>query len=112
MSLNKYRTNLVSMTKRMIYDVQFNRFKYLECTGVIMGIQVPLMIIDRSLISVMTGVFSDHRVTHLRDRCYRRPFRNYRSYRRIKEDISEMFRVSLKDVRSEPEGVPDHREMK
>ena len=39
-----------------------------ECTRVIMGIQVLLMIIDRSLVSVMTGVFSDRRVTHLRDR--------------------------------------------
>ena len=77
-----------------------------------MGIQVPLMIIDRSLISVMTGVFSDRRVTHLRARCYRRNFWNYRSYRIIREDIPEKFRVGPKVVRSELEGVPDHREMK
>ena len=77
-----------------------------------MGIQVPLMIIDHSLISVMTRVFLDRMVTHLRARCYRRPFRNYRSYRKIKEAIPEKFRVDPMDVRSEPEGVLDQREMK
>ena len=76
-----------------------------------MGIQVPLMIIGRSLISVMTGVFSDRRVTHLRARSNRRPFRNYWSYRRIKEASPEKFRVDPKEFRSESDGVPEHREM-
>ena len=39
-----------------------------ECTGIIMGIQVPLMIIDLSVVSVMSGVFVNCRVTHLRVR--------------------------------------------
>src|SRR3954469_18553304 len=112
MSLIESQTNLVSMTKGMLYDVRSNRFLYPECTGIIMGIQVPLMIIDRSLLSVMTGVFSDRRVTHLRARCRWRPFRNYQSYRRIKEAIPEKFCVDPKDVQSEPKGVLDHREMK
>ena len=86
MSLIESRNNPVSLTKGMLYDVRSNRCWYPECTGVIMGIQVPLMIIDRSLISVMTGVFSDRRVTHLRARWNRRPFRNYRSYRRMREN--------------------------
>ena len=76
-----------------------------------MGIQVPLMIVDFSLITVMTGVFSDHRVTHLRAQCYWRTFQNYRSYRTIKEAAPEKFRVDPKEFRSELEGVPDHREM-
>src|SRR3954469_16470088 len=109
MSLIESQTNLVSMTKGMLYDVRSNRFLYPECTWVIMGIQVPLMIIDRSLISIMTGVFSDRRVTHLRARCYRRPFWNYRSYRRINEAATEKFRVDPKEFWSEPEGVLDHR---
>jgi len=37
-----------------------------ECTGVIMGIQVPLMIIDPRGVSIMYGVFPNRRVTHLR----------------------------------------------
>ena len=76
-----------------------------------MGIQVPLMIIDRSLISVMTGVFSDQRVTHLRARGNRRPFRNHRSNQRIKETASEKYRVEPKKFWSELEGVLEHREM-
>jgi len=39
-----------------------------ECTGVIMGIPVPLMIIDRRGVSIMSGVFPNRRVTHLRVR--------------------------------------------
>ena len=76
-----------------------------------MGIQVPLMIIDRSLISVMTRVFSDRRVTHLRARWNRRPFQNYRSNQIIKETTSEKYHVETEQVQSEPEGVPEHREM-
>ena len=37
------------MTKGMVYDVYGSIGLLSECTGVIMGIQVPLMIIDRSL---------------------------------------------------------------
>ena len=40
----------------------------LEHTGVMMGIQVPLMIIDRRVVSVMSGVFTNRRVTHLKAR--------------------------------------------
>ena len=37
------------MTKGMVYDVYGSIGLLPECIGVIMGIQVPLMIIDRSL---------------------------------------------------------------
>jgi hypothetical protein len=111
MSLIESRNNPVSLTKGMLYGVRSNRCWYPECTGVIMGIQVPLMIIDCCLCSVMTGVFSDRRVTHLRARWNRRPFRNHRSNQRIRETISEEYRIEPKQVRSEPEVFPEHREM-
>ena len=44
----------------------FNDKLFVECTGVIMGIQVSLMIIDQRGVSIMSGVFPNHRVTHLR----------------------------------------------
>jgi len=37
------------MTKGIVYDVYGSIGLLPECTGVIMGIQVPLMIIDHSL---------------------------------------------------------------
>ena len=77
-----------------------------------MGIQVPLMIIDRSLISVITRVFYDRRVTHLRARRKRRPISELLELSENKGSNTEKFRVDPKDVRSEPEGLPDHREMK
>ena len=39
---------------------------FVEFVGVIMGIQVPLIIIDRRVVSVMSAEFSNRRVTHLR----------------------------------------------
>ena len=52
----------------MEYNVYGSIGLFPECTGVITGIQVPLMIIDRRFVSVMSGVFLDRRVTHLRAR--------------------------------------------
>ena len=43
----------------------FNDKVFVECIGVIMGIPVLLMIIDRR-VSIMSGVFPNRRVTHLR----------------------------------------------
>ena len=37
--------------------------KFIEYIGVIMGIQVPLMIIDQRVLSVMSRVFMNRRVT-------------------------------------------------
>ena len=48
----------------MEYNVYVQLVLYLECNAVIMGIQVPLMIIDLRQVSVITGVFTDRRVTH------------------------------------------------
>jgi hypothetical protein len=41
---------------------------FVECTRVIMGIQVALMIGDWRDVSIMYVVFPNHRVTHLRVR--------------------------------------------
>ena len=37
-----------------------------ECVGVIMDLQIPLMIIDRRSVSIMSTLFMNRRVTHLR----------------------------------------------
>ena len=37
-----------------------------ECVGVIMDLQIPLMIIDRRSFSIMSTLFMNRRVTHLR----------------------------------------------
>ena len=52
----------------MEYDVYGSIDLFSERTGVIMDIQVPLMIIDQRGVSVMSGVFMNRRVTHLRAR--------------------------------------------
>jgi len=39
---------------------------FVEFVGVIMGIQVPLMVIDRRGVSIMSALFANRRVTHLR----------------------------------------------
>src|SRR4051812_44583641 len=83
-----------------------------ECIGVIMGIQVPLMIIDRSLVSTMTGVFSDHRVTHLRARLISERFSELSELLETKEEHIGKVPCLSKDVRSELEGVPEHLKMK
>ena len=36
-----------------------------ECAGVITGLQIPLMIIDRRGVSIMSALFTNRRVTHL-----------------------------------------------
>ena len=38
-----------------------------ECVGVSMDLQVPLLIIDRRGVSIMSALFANRRVTHLRD---------------------------------------------
>ena len=38
-----------------------------ECVGLSMDLQVPLLIIDRRRVSIMSALFVNHRVTHLRD---------------------------------------------
>ena len=38
-----------------------------ECVGVSMDLQVPLLIIDRRRVSIMSALFTNRRVTHLRD---------------------------------------------
>ena len=69
--LIRSRTSPVSMRRRewnttcMVQSIYFRKR-----TGVIMDIQVPLMIIDRRVVSVMSGVFTNRRVTHLRARWY------------------------------------------
>src|SRR5215216_2281043 len=37
-----------------------------ECAGVSMDLQVPLLIIDLRGVSIMSALFTNHRVTHLR----------------------------------------------
>ena len=37
-----------------------------ECVGVGMDLQVPLLIIDRRGVSIMSALFANHGVTHLR----------------------------------------------
>lgn len=37
-----------------------------ECVGVSMDLQVPLLIIDRRNVSIMSALFANRRVTHLR----------------------------------------------
>ena len=46
--------------------LRFNDVLFVECTGVIMGIQALLLIIDRRGVSIMSGVFPNRGVTHLR----------------------------------------------
>ena len=38
-----------------------------ECVGVSMDLQVPLLIIDLRGVSIMSALFANRRVTHLRD---------------------------------------------
>ena len=38
----------------------------MERTGAIMGFQIPLLVIDRIGVSVMSGLFPNRRVAHLR----------------------------------------------
>ena len=38
-----------------------------ECVGVSMGLQIPLLIIDPRGVSIMSALFTNRRVTHLRD---------------------------------------------
>jgi hypothetical protein len=43
-----------------------------ECTGIIMVLQAPMMIIYRREFLVISGVFSNHWITRLRDqRCFK-----------------------------------------
>ena len=39
---------------------------FVECTGAIMGFQIPLWVIDRRGVSIMYGVIPNQGVTHLR----------------------------------------------
>ena len=39
---------------------------FVECTGVNMAFQIPLLIIDRREVSIMSGVLPTRRVAHVR----------------------------------------------
>ena len=39
---------------------------FVERTGAIMGVQIPLLVIDRRGVSIMSGVILNRRVAHLR----------------------------------------------
>ena len=64
----KSRTSQVSYNKgneiRRLWFKRSNEF--VERVGVIMDIQVPLMIIDRRGVSIMSALFTNRRVTHLK----------------------------------------------
>ena len=53
------RTSKVSRDKGMGYDVYGSNVHviFVECVRVIMGIQIPLMIIDRRGVSIMSACF-------------------------------------------------------
>jgi hypothetical protein len=57
-----YQSNQGNSTQRLWFN---DLCIFVECTGVIMGSQVPLMIIDRRVISIMSLVFLNCRVIHL-----------------------------------------------
>ena len=64
----KSRTNRVSQDKRCgdsTFKVQAIKI-IVECTGAIMGFQIPMLVIDRRGVSIMIGVFPIRRVAHLR----------------------------------------------
>ena len=64
----KPRTNKVSLRQRD-YDSTYKvRTMHLfrESTGAIMGFQIPLLVIDRRSVLVMSGAFLNRRVAHLR----------------------------------------------
>ena len=44
----------------------FDRMVIVECVGAIMDLQVPLLVIDRRGVSIMSASFANRRVTHLR----------------------------------------------
>jgi hypothetical protein len=71
-----------------------------ECTRVITDIPVMLMIIHRRGVSVMSEVFPNHRVIHLRVRwCVRWFFWYIRNYRSIDKREMEKFHSDPKAVR-------------
>ena len=39
---------------------------FVECTEAMMGVQIPLLVIDRRGVSIMSGVIPNRRVAHLR----------------------------------------------
>ena len=49
------------------YKVQTITEVIVECVGVSTHLHVPLLIIDRRGVSIMSTLFTNHRVTHLRD---------------------------------------------
>ena len=60
------RTNQVSCYKgNGTRRLRFNDL-FVECTGVIMAFQIPLLIIDRRGVSIMSGVLPTRSVAHLR----------------------------------------------
>ena len=64
----KPRTNKVSLRQRdkdSTFNVQMMKL-IRESTGAIMGFQIPLLVIDRRSVSVMSGAFPNRRVSHLR----------------------------------------------
>ena len=55
------------MVKGLGIDVYGSRDKiFREHTGAIMGFQIPLLVIDRRGVSIMSGVFPNRRLARLR----------------------------------------------
>ena len=69
----------IYVTKGIEIYVKVQRRFIRGSTGVIMGVQVPLLIIDQREISIMSGVLPNRGVTHLRVDNAWDHFRNYRN---------------------------------
>ena len=55
------------VTKGMVNDVKVQATKnFVERTGAIMGFQIPLLVIDRRGVSIMSGEIPNRRVARLR----------------------------------------------
>ena len=49
-----------------------------ECVGTVTALQIPLMVIDRRGVSIMSALFANRRVTHLRFSDVSSRYGNYR----------------------------------
>ena len=63
------RTNLTSCDNRMVNNVKVKATaNFVEHTGSIMGFQIPLLVIDRRGVSIMSGVIPNRRGGTLKGR--------------------------------------------
>ena len=58
----------------------FDQKVIIECVGTITVLQIPLMVIDRRGVSIMSALFANRRVTHLR---FGDALSRYGNYRRL-----------------------------